>query len=124
MELPKQYEVYEGALKRNVTTTKPSTQPHVLKLEKNLYGLKDGGLTWFNYLKKGLIARGFKQSQVEPCLFVKRELIPGTYVDDCVALCPQQKPIDDFIESMKKDYDLTDDKSIRSVRRLALLNIP
>jgi hypothetical protein len=109
MELPKQYEVYEGGLKRNVSTPKPSLQPHVLKLEKNLYGLRDGGLTWFNHLKKGLGARGFKQSRVDPCLFVKGELILITYVDDCIALCTTQKPIDDFIKSMQEDYSLTDD---------------
>jgi hypothetical protein len=34
MELPKQYKVYEGALRCNDATTKPSNQPHVLKLEK------------------------------------------------------------------------------------------
>jgi hypothetical protein len=28
MELPKQYKVYEGALKKNIATTKPSNQPH------------------------------------------------------------------------------------------------
>jgi hypothetical protein len=108
MELPKNFKVCEGDLKRNVSAHKPSNQPHVLKLEKNLYGLKDGGLTWFKHLKKGLFKRGFKQTEIEPCLFVKGMLILVTHVDDCVALCPTQKPIDDFVKSMKEDYHLTD----------------
>ncbi len=54
MELPKQYEVQQGSLKRNINTVKPTLQPHVLKLEKNLYGFRDGGLTWFKHLTKGL----------------------------------------------------------------------
>ena len=46
---------------------------------------------------------------MDPCLFVKGELILVTYIDDCVAMCPTQKPIDDFVKSMQEDYHLTDD---------------
>ena len=35
---------------------------YVLKLKKNLYGLKQAGLNWFEYLKEGLEERGFCQS--------------------------------------------------------------
>jgi hypothetical protein len=69
-------------------TNLATNHTHVLKLEKNLYGLKDDGLTWFKNLKKGLFQCGFKQSEVDPCLFVKGKLILITYVDDCVTLCP------------------------------------
>ena len=31
----------------------------VIRLEKNIYGLKDSGLAWFEKLKEGLEARGF-----------------------------------------------------------------
>jgi hypothetical protein len=42
MELLKNFEVHKGDLKWNISAAKPSkNQPHVLKLEKNLYGLKD-----------------------------------------------------------------------------------
>jgi hypothetical protein len=46
-------------------------QQHLLKLRKNLYGLKDAGLTWFEHARDGLLKRGFKQSNVDPCLFTK-----------------------------------------------------
>ena len=32
---------------------------HLLKLQKNLYGLKDGQVTWHEYIKAGLLSRGF-----------------------------------------------------------------
>jgi len=112
MEVPQHFEVKNGELLRNANAPKPRDQPHILKLLKNLYGLKDAGFTWFEHLKKGLRARGFRQSICEPCLFIKDNLILLTYVDDCIAFCAEKKPIDDFIESMKKDYDLTDEGDI------------
>ena len=32
---------------------------HLLKLQKNLYGLKDGQVTWHEHIKAGLLLRGF-----------------------------------------------------------------
>jgi hypothetical protein len=63
-------------------------------------------------LRDGLTARGFKQSFVEPCMFIRGSLILLVYVDDCVAICPSQAPITEFIESMKADYVLTDEGDI------------
>eukprot|EP00980_Cylindrotheca_fusiformis_P020590 scaffold7642_cov88-Cylindrotheca_fusiformis.AAC.1 len=44
----------------------------VYKLIQNLYGLKDAGKTWADYLKKGLLQRGWKASEVDSCLFTKK----------------------------------------------------
>jgi hypothetical protein len=112
MEVPSHFEVINGELSRNTSAPNPRHQPNVLKLLKNLYGLKDAGLTWFEHLKGGLESRGFCQSLVEPCMFVKDKLILLVYVDDCVALCPQDGPIKDFISSMQNDYVLTDEGGV------------
>ena len=55
---------------------------HLLKLQKNLYGLKDGQVTWHEHIKAGLLSRGFRQSKVDPCLFIKGTVILVLYVDD------------------------------------------
>jgi hypothetical protein len=112
MEVPSHFEVQNGELAQNSRAPHPRHQPNVLKLLKNLYGLKDAGLTWFKHLKDGLTARGFKQSLVEPCMFIRGGLILLVYVDDCVAICPNQAPITDFIDSMRADYVLTDEGGI------------
>ena len=74
----------------------------LLKLVKNVYGLKDAGRTWANHLKQGLLDRGFTQSKVDPCVFFKDNLILVICVDDLIAFCPTDEPIDQFIESMRK----------------------
>ena len=33
----------------------------VIRMDKNLYGLKDEGMEWFEKLKEGLESRGFVQ---------------------------------------------------------------
>ena len=75
---------------------------YLLKLKKNVYGLKDAGRTWHEHLKKGLLDRGFKQGIVDPCVFYKETLILLIYVDDVICFCPEDQPIDDFIESMQR----------------------
>ena len=54
---------------------------HFYKLLKNLYGLKDAGSTWFEYLKKGLDERDWKQSKVDSCLFTKSGIILVVYTN-------------------------------------------
>ena len=70
----------------------------ILQLTKNVYGLRDARRTWHLQLKQGLLDRGFKPSQVDPCMFVKDQLILVTYVDDVIAFCPDEQPIQDFIK--------------------------
>jgi hypothetical protein len=86
---------------------------HLLKLCKNLYGLKDAGLTWHEHIKKGLINRGFKPSDIDPCLFTKASTILVLYVDDAVLFGPSKSEIDDIVKSLKADFNLTDDGDLR-----------
>jgi Reverse transcriptase (RNA-dependent DNA polymerase) len=52
----------------------------VLHLLKSLYGLRQAPRTFFEKLKAGLEERGWKQSVIDPCLFLKQGMI-------CVVLC-------------------------------------
>ena len=38
----------------------------LLKLNKNVYGLKQGSYDWYEKLKKSLVDRGFKTSDIDP----------------------------------------------------------
>eukprot|EP00957_Ditylum_brightwellii_P087418 6653924-Ditylum_brightwellii.AAC.1 len=40
----------------------------VLKLRKNLHGLKDAGRTWWEHLSEGLENIGFKQCNADQCV--------------------------------------------------------
>ena len=60
----------------------------VLKLLKSLYGLKQAPKTFFDKLKAGLLERGFTQSILDPCLFLKENMMCVIYVDDTIIAGP------------------------------------
>ena len=62
----------------------------VLKLNKELYGLKQASTHWFSLLKTGIERRGFHQSQIYPCVFYIKYSFILTYVDDRVIVFPKQ----------------------------------
>ena len=58
----------------------------LLKLNKNVYGLKQGSYNWYKKLKKSLVDRGFKPSDIDPYLYIVNGMIILTYVDDCIVV--------------------------------------
>ena len=114
MLVPDKFKVQNGNLKLDQAAPPPWQQRYKMKLLQNLYGLKDAGATWFNHLKKGLLDRGFKQSQVDPCLFYKKDLILITYVDDCILISPNPQLLDEWVTDMKRDYTLEDEGDINA----------
>ena len=61
-----------------------SGKDKVLHLRKSLYGLRQAPRTFFEKLKEGLLERGWIQSEIDPCLFLKLGMICVVYVDDTI----------------------------------------
>ena len=62
-----------------------------------------------------LLARDFKPSDIDPCLYMGNGMIILTYVDDCIMVGPDMKLINKFVESMKngsENFILTDEGDI------------
>ena len=72
----------------------------VLKLLKSLYRLKQAPKTFFDKLRAGLLERGFTHSILDPCLFMKNEMICVTYVDDTIIAGPDATEIEKLITSL------------------------
>jgi hypothetical protein len=72
-------------------------EPHVLKLNRSLYGLVQAPLYWGNHLKKTLEDHGLKQSKSDPCMYCGDGVICLTYVDDCLFFGKDQAVIDNKI---------------------------
>jgi hypothetical protein len=87
---------------------------YVLKLIKNLYGLRDASKTWFKYLKKGLLDLGFEPSSIDPCIFYKKGLTLIVYVHDCLVFCKKKEDADQLIKDLMKNYSLTDEGELGS----------
>ena len=88
----------------------------VLKLLRNLYGLKDAGLTWFQYLSERLESMDFHPTMSDPCIFVKGTNMIVLYVDDCIILSQTKAEADEiFNELNRKGYKMTDEGTNRGV---------
>ena len=88
---------------------------YVLKLNKSLYELKQAGYNWFEKLHEGLIACDFIQSQVDKCIFFKKDCIILTYVNDCIILGKTMEDVDTVIALLhvgKENFKLINQGSI------------
>jgi histone deacetylase 1/2 len=88
---------------------------YFLKLKKSLYGFKQASLNWFEKLKQGLTDRGFSPLAIDPCLYLKANMILLTYVDDCIIFSPSKESIDPLVCSMHdgpENFKLTDEGNV------------
>ena len=100
-------------LPRATTILNVDPSKHLLKLQQNLYGLKDGQVTWHEHIKKVLKERGFTTSKVDPCLFIKGSVLLVLYTDDDAFFSPSAQAIDGEIPSLTKAFDLTDEGELQ-----------
>jgi hypothetical protein len=99
---------------------------YVLKLNKNLYRLKQAGYNWFEKLREGLFARDFIQSQVDKCVFFRNDCILLTYIDDCIILGKTMANVDAVIASLHvgdENFQLIDQGSIDKYLGLMIQDI-
>jgi len=55
---------------------------------KNLYGQKQAGRVWYQFLKKGLLEIGFKLSKVDKCVFYYKKSVLLVYIDNSIIIGP------------------------------------
>jgi hypothetical protein len=87
---------------------------HYIRLKRNLYGVKQAARNWYLHLKKGLIGRGFTQSKIDPCLFIRRDCLIVLYTDDCLIFAKNDATIDDLCQSLSTEFLLKDEGNIEN----------
>ena len=78
---------------------------YVLALKQYLYGLKKASSNRYECLKKGLERRGFKESAVDPFVFMKKDMIALTYVDDYILISTKREMLTQFTDSLKNGIE-------------------
>ena len=113
MCIPAQFIVNsQGVLEFIAHTTPGNSTHHVILLTKNLYGLRQAGNNWFYKLRGSIVAHGFQQSSVDPCLFIRRDLILVVYVDDYLLFATDDSTLDIFVLSLQEEFVLTCDGDV------------
>lgn len=97
----------------------------VYKLHKALYGLKQAPRAWFSRIETYFINEEFASSPSEQTLFIKRRegkvLIVSVYVDDLLFTGNDDKMLEEFKCSMKKEFDMTDLGKMRYFLRIEVM---
>jgi len=112
MHIPAQFIVENGTLTFTSEPISGNSDVYVLLISKNLYGLKQAGNNWFDKLRDSLISRGFRQSSIDPCLFIRKDLILIVYVDDCLLFAKSDVLLDSFVNSLRSEFNLTCDGDV------------
>lgn len=93
----------------------PDYKDKILKVQKSLYGDRRAPRLWYDHLRSALTSEkyGFVVSELDPCLFLKDDLIIVVYVDDAIIVSKDSSKVDDIIQTLKDDhFDLTQEGSL------------
>ena len=88
-------------LPMGINTTLGDSKDYVLKLLQNIYGQKQAGRVWNQYLVQKLLSIGFKQSLVDECVFYRGDIIFIVYVDDGIFMGRSDEQLTAVIEELK-----------------------
>jgi hypothetical protein len=112
MSIPAGFIVENGTLVFNTTGSSTSNKDYVLRIKKNMYGLRQAGNNWFDALCASLLRLGFHQSCHDPCLFIRGDCILLTYVDDCLLFAKTDDVLDSVLAALEKEFILTSQGSV------------
>jgi hypothetical protein len=91
MEPPQRIQVSEGDSKN-----------YFLKLLKNIYGQKQAGRVWNEYLVAKLSSIGFKASLIDNCIFYQDDIIFMVYVDSGIFLGKVDNQLKQVIQEIQE----------------------
>jgi hypothetical protein len=81
---------------------------YVLKLHRNIYGQKQAGRVWNQFLVTKLVKElGFRQSKVDECVFYRGKTLYVLYTDDSLLAGPDAKEIEQIIKELQTKAKLS-----------------
>ena len=95
-EMPLYLQLPQGYKRKGMTRNS-----HVIKLKRNVYGQKQAGRVWNQYMDQGMRAIGFTPSKFDPCLYYRNSVIFLVYIDDCLVFGPDDKAIDEVVTNLR-----------------------
>jgi hypothetical protein len=81
----------------------------VLELHKSLYGMKDASKRWYDHLRGHLLSPkyGFRQSKVDPCLYINGGILLLTWVDDVIIVSRDRRQLDELYAKLEEDFEVS-----------------
>jgi hypothetical protein len=76
---------------------------------KNLYGQKQAGRFWYQYLTEGLQEIGFTRSEVDECVFYYKNSVLLVYADDSILMGPDDNELEFLLQEMHKRFKIQEE---------------
>jgi hypothetical protein len=86
-----------------------NTRDYVLRIIKDLYGQKQAGWVWYQYLTKGLEEMGFVKSKIDECVFYYKSCLVLIYVDDSIIMGPMESQIQEVIRKISERFNIQEE---------------
>jgi Reverse transcriptase (RNA-dependent DNA polymerase) len=90
----------------------PGKEDWVWKLKKGLYGMKQGGRTWYQTMHKAMIEWGFTRLNTEHCVYHRTgptgTVITAIHVDDFTSIASSKEENERFKAQICKKWDISD----------------
>ena len=88
-------------LPQGIQTSEGDSKDHVLKLLKNIYGQKQAGWVWNEFLIDKFTSIGFKASLIDDCVFYRNNIIFMVYVHDGIFLGKDDEQLKAVIQEIQ-----------------------
>ena len=87
----------------------------IWKIKKAMYGLPQAGRDWFNTFTSFLKHLDFIQCQADSCVFTKKNIIIGVYVDDLALAAENETILEEVKNKLKERFKMKDLGVISSI---------
>ena len=113
-QAPVEKELYM-AIPSGIDVSEGDKKDYALKLHRNVYGQKQAGRVWYNYLRDKLIHKvGFTPSKYDDCVFYKGKTMYILYTDDPILAGPDKKEINKILQDIQKaGLNVTDEGDLK-----------
>ena len=78
-----------------------SEKGKVYKLNRGLYGLKQAARNFFLYLQEKLEDQGFRQRNLDACLFLHKHMLVLVYVENCIFFAANKESITTMLDKLQ-----------------------
>ena len=91
---------------------KPGTENMVCHLKKSLYGLKQSSRCWNKAFQDFMLSQQFKQSDADPCIFIRKLdgqlTVVAVYVDDLILLADSADEMENIKANLSNQFKMKD----------------
>jgi hypothetical protein len=105
----------------------PDYRNFVMEVKKSLYGDRRAANLWYKKLRESLLSPslGFKESKLDPCLFIRHDCIVVTYVDDAIIFAKDETTVEKFLAELSRlKFDFSRDGTFSSYLGIQLDHRP